>query len=77
MGKADALHEAKQWLRNLSSDDATQRLATISKGVSRGGGAKAIEIAIPKSADAKLEAAKKPFDHPKYWAAFILIGDPN
>jgi len=77
MGKADALHEAKLWLRNLSSDDATQRLATISKGVSRGGGAKAIEIAIPKSADAKPEAAKKPFDHPKYWAAFILIGDPN
>ncbi len=78
MAKALALDEAKQWLRNLSTEDAATRLATISKGVSRGAGAKAIELAPPKPpAEAKPDGAKKPFDHPKYWAAFILIGDPN
>jgi tetratricopeptide (TPR) repeat protein len=78
MPKALALDEAKRWLRNLSTEEATDRLATLSKDVSRGAGAKAIELTPPKPAtDAKPEAAKKPFDHPKYWAAFILIGDPN
>jgi CHAT domain-containing protein len=78
MPKALALDEAKRWLRNLSTAEASDRLATLSKGVSRGAGAKAIELTPPKpAADPKPEAAKKPFDHPKYWAAFILIGDPN
>jgi hypothetical protein len=78
MSKALALHEAKQWLRNLSTEEATTRLAAISKGVSRGAGVKAVELAPPKpTADAKPDASQKPFDHPKYWAAFILIGDPN
>lgn len=40
MPKAEALQEAKQWLRNHTDED---------------GG--------------------KPFEHPRYWSAFILIGD--
>jgi hypothetical protein len=35
-------------------------------------------LAVP-AADAKLtlEADYRPFAHPRYWAAFILIGDPE
>jgi CHAT domain-containing protein/Flp pilus assembly protein TadD len=40
MAKAEALQEAKQWLRNYTDEDG-----------------------------------KRPYEHPYYWAAFILIGD--
>ncbi|MBX3401149.1 MAG: CHAT domain-containing protein [Gemmataceae bacterium] len=73
MAKADALREAKQWLRNLSTEDATVRLAKISQGVARGARGKNVDLKVvaTETKDAK------PFAHPKYWAAFILIGDPN
>ena len=73
MAKADALREAKQWLRNLSTEDATERLAKISNGVARGTRGKNVDLKVvaTETKDAK------PFAHPKYWAAFILIGDPN
>lgn len=76
MTKAAALAEAKSWLRELSTEDATDRLAKITKGVSRGAGAKPLEL-VPPKADPATPASKKPFEHPRYWAAFILIGDPN
>ena len=78
MGKAAALAEAKNWLRNLSSDEALQLTADMTKGVVRGKGQKALPVvAVPKPDDPVGAKTFKPFDHPKYWAAFILIGDPN
>jgi CHAT domain-containing protein len=73
MAKADALREAKQWLRNLSTEEATARLAKISRGVPRGTRAKGVDLKVvaTETKDAK------PFALPKYWAAFILIGDLN
>ena len=32
---------------------------------------------LPKAPDPATASNFKPYDHPKYWAAFILIGDPN
>ena len=78
MGKAGALAEAKNWLRNLPSDEALKLTADMTKGVVRGKGQKALPIvAVPKTDDPATAKTFKPFDHTKYWAAFILIGDPN
>ncbi len=78
MGKAAALAEAKNWLRNLFSDEALKLTADMTKGVVRGKGQKALPVAaVPKTDDPAAAKTFKPFDHPKYWAAFILIGDPN
>ncbi len=68
MPKAEALAEAKQWLRNLTQDEANRLWTVMSTNVSRGTG----EAAIPL-----VPADDHPYSHPRYWAAFILIGDPE
>jgi CHAT domain-containing protein/tetratricopeptide (TPR) repeat protein len=60
LAKVEALGEARQWLRELSRDDAVTRL-------------KALDI----PADASKLAGDRPFEHPCYWAPFILVGDPG
>jgi CHAT domain-containing protein len=76
MGKAAALHEAKKWLRNLSASDALERLGTLTKGVVRGERPARQEMRpVPQPKDATKDY--KPYAHPRYWAAFILIGDPE
>jgi tetratricopeptide (TPR) repeat protein len=78
LSKAAALAEAKTWLRNLASDEALNLTADITNGVVRGKGQKALPVlAVAKPSDPVAAKTAKPFDHPKYWAAFILIGDPN
>ena len=75
MGKAAALGEAKKWLKNLNLEEATARLGVITEGVSRGSKTGRNVIGeIPRSKEAK---DAKPYSSPKYWAAFILIGDPD
>ncbi|HJT34339.1 MAG TPA: CHAT domain-containing protein [Pirellulales bacterium] len=75
--KADALAEAKRWLRNLSLDDATKLTADLTNSVARGKNEKALKLTVP-STDANTAAPDDhPFAHPRYWAAFILIGDPR
>lgn len=54
MPKADALAEAKHWLRTLEVDD--------DRGVGRGG---------------TQDATVRPYEHPYYWAPFVLLGDPG
>jgi tetratricopeptide (TPR) repeat protein len=78
MGKAAALAEAKQWLRNLSRDEAKQLAADITAGVARGNNEPALKLVVP-TAEPQARAADddRPFAHPRYWAAFILIGDPD
>jgi CHAT domain-containing protein len=76
MGKAAALREAKQWLRNVPASEALQRLGEITKGVVRGERPAREEMrAVPKPKDAAGDY--KPYAHPRYWAAFILLGDPQ
>jgi CHAT domain-containing protein len=77
LGKAASLAEAKKWLRELSRDEAIKRAAVLTEGVDRGKGRKTQSLlpAIPQAtAGAKDD---KPFAHPYYWAAFVLMGDPN
>ncbi len=73
MGKAAALDEAKRWLRGLSQEEALKLSAAISGGIDRGTRGKGVKVnLLPKA-----EKDEKPFAHPKYWAAFVLIGDPS
>ncbi len=76
MPKAEALREAKQWLRNLTADEAGNELAALDRGPLRplakdSGGA--AQGASPVFGPAGL----RPYAHPYYWAAFILLGDPE
>jgi CHAT domain-containing protein len=74
LARGSALSEAKTWLRNLSGAEAEQRIATLTNSVVR-----SVEPALPKLPTVKLPATPddRPFAHPSYWAAFILIGDPD
>jgi tetratricopeptide (TPR) repeat protein len=76
LGKAAALAEAKQWLRTLSREEALRVAAAVSQGVERGKDRPRQKLfhAVPPAADARDD---RPYAHPYYWAAFILIGDPE
>ncbi len=80
MGKARALAEAKEWLRELSKEESEKLLTAAQKGVDRPNrGKDEVLKPVTRTADSKEPAGKrgKPFAHPRYWSAFILIGDPN
>jgi len=64
--KAEALAEAKAWLRGLDATQAEQVLADA--GLARG------ERKVKTAPSAN---PARPFEHPYYWAAFVLVGDPN
>jgi CHAT domain-containing protein len=76
MGKAAALREAKAWLRNVPAGEALRRLGEITDGVVRGKRPAREEMRnVPRPKGA--EGDYRPYAHPRYWAAFILIGDPD
>jgi tetratricopeptide (TPR) repeat protein len=76
MGKAAALREAKEWLRGLSRDEALRVAAAVSRGVERGKGQKRL-LPLPEVRQAGGIEDDRPYAHPYYWAAFILLGDPG
>jgi len=77
MPKAAALAEAKTWLRTLSHAEAVQRTAQLSQGVARAKG-RPVLPPLPAAPPAPPEAHDAPpYAHPYYWAAFVLIGDPD
>jgi tetratricopeptide (TPR) repeat protein len=74
MPKAAALWEAKAWLRGLSREDALRVAAAVSEGVERGKGRQRLPL-LPEAAVAAKD--DRPYAHPYFWAAFVLIGDPD
>jgi CHAT domain-containing protein len=76
MPKADALHEAKEWLRNLTLDDVGSELAALDRGEVRPLAKQSGSSAAKAGHSPKLTGVR-PYEHPYYWAAFILIGDPG
>src|SRR5262249_5854598 len=78
MAKAAALAEAKKWLRNLSSEEALKLTAAAINGVTRGtrGKDEELNLVVPGVDPKQPAAGVKPFAHPRFWAAFVLIGEP-
>jgi tetratricopeptide (TPR) repeat protein len=73
MPKAEALREAKVWLRNLRQAEVLALTAEMSGGVERGTGATKHPAAeIPTSGD-----AEHPYAAAHFWAAFVLAGDAD
>jgi CHAT domain-containing protein len=75
--KAEALREAKVWLRGLSRAEVLALTAELSGGVARGKGAKArqpdeLAAVVPAGGD-----NDRPYAPPYFWAAFVLTGDPD
>jgi CHAT domain-containing protein len=64
--RAQALSEAKAWLRGLSLQEALRTIATVSGGT-----------AFKHSPADSQRKDERPFAHPRYWAIFLLLGDPN
>jgi CHAT domain-containing protein len=76
--KAEALAEAKRWLRDLTADEATKLTAALTDGVARGKGQPPLKLVAPApDAGTGGESGRRPFAHPRYWAAFVLFGDPE
>jgi CHAT domain-containing protein len=64
--KSDALGEAKKWLRGLTSEEAgaaESKLPHVSRGDVR-----PLTHTLPST---------HPYDHAHFWAAFVLVGDPD
>jgi CHAT domain-containing protein len=75
--KAEALREAKMWLRGLRRSEAVTLVADSAGGVARGKGAKGrqpeeLVAAVPAGGD-----NDRPYASPYFWAAFVLVGDPD
>jgi CHAT domain-containing protein len=69
--RAEALREAKAWLRALTRAEVEDLAGRLARGVVR-----AAEEPEGKALPA-VPPGDPPFAHPRYWAAFILIGDPE
>ncbi len=77
MPKAEALREAKAWLRGLRREEALALTAALSGGVERGKGVKARQPAESAAAVPAGGDEDRPYAHPHFWAAFVLTGDPD
>jgi len=66
-----ALREAKIWLKNLTSEEIDRVIAGLPKDVTRR------EIGKIPIGDRTRRSRLKPFDAPFYWAAFVLLGNPD
>ena len=79
MPKAEALEEAKAWLRSLRGDEATKLAADLSGGAARSKGAAKRKEVVPADTPSVPPGPPDdhPFAHPYYWAAFVLVGDPQ
>jgi CHAT domain-containing protein/tetratricopeptide (TPR) repeat protein len=78
LGRAEALEEAKRWLRELPRRDVEALAAALHGGklsdtTTRGS---VVEL-NPKERPVKLPQGERPYAHPFFWATFVLVGDPD
>jgi tetratricopeptide (TPR) repeat protein len=79
MKRAEAMREAKGWLRNLSHKEIVAKLDSIFAGVAVGERGSIVEARpiLPKLPAEGTTKEDKPFAAPYFWAGFILVGDPD
>ena len=70
--KAEALGEAKRWLRNLDVDEVGSELAGLERG-----GVRPLAKSSGTAPPSAKTAGTRPYVHPYHWAAFVLVGDPD
>jgi tetratricopeptide (TPR) repeat protein len=75
--KAEALREAKQWLRTLPRAEVERLAGQLARGAVHATQGSKSGALPPQAATPALPGGDTPFAHPMYWAAFILIGDPE
>jgi CHAT domain-containing protein/Tfp pilus assembly protein PilF len=68
LSKADALREAKHWLRGLTASEVAELSQQLQNRV--------IGPTRPRPTE-DAELIERPYAHPYYWSAFILVGDPS
>ncbi len=76
MHKAEALQEAKQWLRSLTVDQVGAKLTALQRGDVRPL-TKLNDSTSPGASSSPKTTGIRPYDHPYFWAAFVLVGDPD
>jgi CHAT domain-containing protein len=77
MPEAEALREAKEWLRGLRRAEVLALTADLSGGIERGKGVNArepVDLAAPVP---NVGENDRPYASPNYRAAFVLAGDPD
>ena len=72
ISKVAALAEAKEWLRNITTENVEVEVAALERGQKR-------KLATPIAAAARKAdpRTERPFSHPYFWAAFVLVGDAD
>jgi CHAT domain-containing protein len=75
--RAKALAEAKGWLSGLTRDEVAKLEASLSGGEARAKGAKQRQEAAPGLNVSAGPGNDRAYTHPYYWAAFVLVGDPD
>jgi CHAT domain-containing protein len=68
--KAEALAEAKRWLRDLTAADVERLDQDLLKGLPAD-----TPRGSRREGNVPTGNAARPFAHPHYWSAFVLIGD--
>jgi CHAT domain-containing protein len=77
MPKAEALDEARLWLADLTEEEIGRDPLAMARGEIRklkGGGTASAGTGAP--ATVPKPGTRRPYEHPRYWAAFVLVGDP-
>jgi CHAT domain-containing protein len=69
LSKAQALAEAKKWLRTLGPTEVEQLTKDLPTRGTRG-------KVVPRQPAGPVRSART-YEHPFYWSGFVLIGDPR